>query len=329
MARKDANNYVAPTVERMASYHWGDFESLKTYTSDRFILLNDDHTVSENNPASVLKSIAKAGASLPNIGIEWELICDFCPVGHEASETDQTLCANVLKLCFDKAGFHDDFFKIESDCTVSVECVSQTFTKGWLRNNYKCFKGAYSMFSALQTTSNNLKCGMHVNLDLTNFGKDRDTQIMNVRKLGYLINKHYDFFACAFNRDRRATHWCPRMNSTKEYWKTTGIGWGGFPTAHDSCCVNMGHIGQNYVEIRLVGGQKNYACFRNTMETVLHIVDAVKKLSWNDMDDLAKVFKGCNNYVFDRLSTKCLEAGVIDRATVDAIKPSVVTKNYL
>lgn len=314
----------------MDGYHSGDFESRKAYTSDRMINLADDYTVSTDNTASTLKSIAKVGSRLPLNGIEWELVTDFCPVGHEASAADQTLCANVMKLCFDKAGFHDDFFKIEADCTVSVECISQTFTRGWLRNNYKCFKGAYSMFSALQTTSNNTKCGMHVNLDLANFGKEYDTQVENVRKLGYLINKHYDFFCVAFNRDRRATRWCPRMNATKNYWKSTEIGgWSGFPTGHDSCCVNMGHIRQNRVEIRLVGGQKNYACFRNTMETVFCIVDAVKKLSWDSLDDLTKVFKGCNNYVFDRIASNCLTAGVVDSATVEAIRPTVVTKNYL
>lgn len=260
--RKEAKKYVAPEIARIEHYHGGNFASLKVFNSDRVINLNDDYTVSDNNTASTLK-LVKVGQHMNVFGIELETVS---PIG----DVSRDVLANVLLMVFDKAGFPEDLFKVERDGTVSAECITQTFTKAWMRNNYRCFKAMYEAFGKLQITTNNEACGMHVNIDLTNFGGTEEEQIENVRKLGYLINKHYDFFRIAFNR-LGTTHWCPRMTATKEYWKETAIH--RFPIDHDGCDINMGHVHQGRVEIRLVGGQKNFPCFRNTMETVFHIKD--------------------------------------------------------
>lgn len=310
--RKDATNYNRPEIKDMRTYHGGRFQKLTAYNSDRKVNLNPDYTVSEDNTPSTL-TIVNAGQRMALMGIELETVAN-------GITCTKTVYANLLNMIFDKAGFDGDFFKVEEDCTVTGECITQTFTKGWLRNNYKSFKAMYEMFSSLSITTNDERCGMHVNLDLANFGNDRETQIENVRKLGYLINKHYNFFKIAFNR-LGSTRWCPQMTATKTYWKETNIDY--FPTDHSSCCFNMGHIRQNRVEIRLVGGQKNFACFRNTMETVIHIIERIKKLSWDDLDDLTKVFKGCNEKVFDRIETNCRTMGTIDDLTVEKIRASV------
>lgn len=325
MANKKARNYTNPELANMSEYHCGEYKRLKCFNSDRPVYMTDRYTVSEENTASTLR-IVKVGQRMSQIGLEVETASPLNPIGSR-DPIKRKLIANVLDLAIMKAGFPDDFFKIEADCTVSAECITQTFTKGWLRNNYKCFKALYECFEGLTITTNNEACGMHVNLDLANFGKDFDTQVKNVRKLGYLINKNYDFFKVALYR-QGSTRWCPRMNGTKEYWKNTDLY--SFPIDHSSCCVNMGHIRQNRVEIRLVGGQKNYACFRNTMETVFQMIDAVKRLSWDDLDDLTKVFKGCNYHVFDRINSNCLRQGVISQADVDAIRATAnLDERYL
>jgi hypothetical protein len=167
---------------------------------------------------------------------------------------------------------------------------------------------------------------MHVNIALSNFGKNRDEQLKNVRKLGYLINRHYEFFKVALYRTG-STQWCPRMNATKEYWKNTDVY--AFPTSHSACCINMGHVDEGRIEIRLVGGQKNYACFRNTMETVFHIVDAVKRLSWDDLDDLKKVFKDCNYHVADRIYSNCARALTISQADAEYIRANRTDERFL
>lgn len=317
--RRDAMNYEAPQVERMSGYHRGGFQRLVVFNSDRKINLDSDYSVSDDNSEST-KKIVKVGSHMKVIGLEMETVS---PMTRHIGETVLT---NIVKLAISKAGFDDDFFKLESDCTVDLEAITQTFTKGWLRNNYKLFKALYDLFSELNVTTDSERCGMHVNLDLAWFGNDSMTQIENVRKLGYLINKNYDLFKVAFNRIGD-TGWCPRMNSTKEYWKNNPLN--SFPVDHSSCCVNMGHIRQNRVEIRLVGGQRNYACFRNTMETVLQIVPRVCKLSWDELDDLYKVFKGCNRHVFDRLASNCFNAGVIDSALIEKIRPTVTDERFL
>jgi hypothetical protein len=312
--RKDALQYNRPEIHRISCYHSGHFQNLKVYNSDRTANLNSDYTISENNTESI-KSIMKVGTRLAYIGLELEVVSDL-----ESIDPERTVLTNVLKMVFEKSGFDKDFFKTETDCTVSAENITQTFTRSWMRNNYKCWKAMYECFKELKITTNSERCGMHVNLDLMNFGSIESDQIENVRKLGYLINKHYDLMKIAFNRTG-STRWCPRMNATKDYWKNTSLY--DFPISHDECCINMGHIHQKRVEIRLVGGQKDFGCFRNTMETVFHLIDRVKKLSWNDLDDLSKVFSGCNDKVYDRLSTNCLRAGTIDNVTLEKIRPTV------
>jgi hypothetical protein len=316
--RKNATDYTRPAVTTMGSYHGRNFKNLVVFNSDRKINLDDDYTVSANNTEST-KKLVKVGSHMKVFGIELETVGAPISLG-------QTVYTNLVELIFNKAGFDDDFFKIESDCTVNGECITQTFTKAWLRNNYKLFKGMYELFDTFQITTNDSRCGMHVNIDLANFGSDYDTQIENVRKLGYVINKHYNFFKVAFNRNG-STNWCPRMNYTMDYWKNTDLR--DIPTSHDMCCVNVGHVRQSRLEIRLVGGQKNYACFRNTMETVFHLIERVCKLSWNDLDDLTKIFKGCNVHVYDRIRTNCLTANVITESDVRKIGESVKEERFL
>lgn len=319
MPRKESTNYVAPTVHRLNSYHGSEFQSLKFFNSDRPVKITDNYTVSADNTPSTL-TIMKEGAHIKAFGIEWELMSRI------ADAVGTTVLVNVLELAFSKAGFPEDFWRIEADGTVSAECVTQTFSQSWLENNFKCFKALYEIASKLEFTTDSQNCGMHVNIDLSNFGTTEEKQLENVRKLGYLINKHYDFFKVAVYRMGRTT-WCPRMNSTKEYWKNTPVRQ--FPTRHDECCINMGHVNEGRVEIRLVGGQKNYACFRNTMELVFHIIKAVKKLSWNDLDDLTKVFKGCNYHVADRIVSNCVASGVISPETASIIKANSTTERFL
>lgn len=320
--RREALQYEAPELKELASYHGGHFEVLKAFNSDRFIILDSNYRVSARNAASTLR-ICKEGSKLPLFGLEIELMSSLVRVNN-------TAMVNVLYMVMEKAGFPEDFFKIEADCTVNAECITQTFTRQWLRNNYAAFKKMWAMFEELATTTNDWHCGQHVNIDLTNFGKDEATQIENARKFGYLINKHYDLFKIALHRlpvPAGETDWCPPMDNRAEYWKNTDVY--AFPTGHSSCCVNMGHLRAGRVELRLVGGQRNYPCFRNTMETVFHIIDAVKKLSWDDIADITKVFAGCNNYVFDRLSSNCYRAGVISAEDIEKIRPTVKAVQYI
>lgn len=315
--RKDARNYERPEVSRMSGYHGGDFRTLNFYNSDRKIKLNRNYTVSAENPEGI-KKLFKVGSNVKAFGLEVETVGEPITFG-------TTFYTNILDLIFNKAGFDDDFFKIESDATVNGECITQTFSRAWLRNNYKCFKAMYELFDIFKITTNSPSCGMHVNLDLSNLGLDFDTQVENARKLGYVINKHYNLMKIAFYRPG-STQWCGRMNTTKEYWQNTPLE--SFSSSHGNC-YNMSHIRQNRIEIRLVGGQKNYPCFRNTMETVFCLIDRVCKLSWKDLDDVSKLFKGCNVHVFSRLSENCVESGVISREDIEKIRPTIKDERWL
>lgn len=318
MARKDARNYTAPTTKTIGCYHGRRFNELNFYNSDRKIKLNPDYTVSSDNTRSAL-TIAKAGSHVKAFGLEIE------NVGDNLKRAGMDTYVNVIDLIFNKAGFDPDFFKVERDCTVDAECITQTFSKAWLRNNYKSFKAMWELFETFGITTNDTRCGMHVNVDLSNFGNNFETATENARKLGYVIQRHYNLMKVCFNRGGETTY-CQQMSPNKEYWKTTALE--SFSGSH-GISYNMSHVFENRVEIRLVGGQKNYACFRNTMETVFHLIDRVNKLGWSDLDDVEKLFTGCNNYVFDRLSTNCLERGVITADVVNAIRTTIKNERFL
>lgn len=197
-------------------------------------------------------------------------------------------------------------------------------TKEFIRNNYANFKTMWNeVFPMFGMTTNDGHCGMHVNISVGHFGKDEKTQAEAVRKLYYIINKHYDLFKEAFYR-KGSCDWCGRMpiNSVKDMDVHR------MSSSHGNC-FNGSHFDAGRVEIRLVGGQKDFACFRNTMETVFHIVERVKTLKWNEVDDLTAIFKGCNSYVYDRLSTNCRNAGLITDSQLLAIKETVESVRYL
>ena len=90
-------------------------------------------------------------------------------------------------------------------------------------------------------------------------------------------------------------------------------------------CFNYAHFNTGRVELRLVGGQPDYFAFRNTMEVIFHLVDAVKRLSWKDMDDVEKVFQGCNKYVLKRLKD-CVANCTMTQAQYNAIEANSDTE---
>lgn len=323
--RKESKTENNARLKRVSGYHCGSFENIKFFNSDRPILLDRNFKVSSENTASTL-GIKKVGSEIGGYGIEWEMVA---PNLSTRDGSKGTILCNLVDMVFDKV-FPSDLFKTEEDCTVDIECISQIMSKAFIRNNYRNFKACYDrLLSGFGITTDSEKCGMHVNISASLFGKDASERTKNARKLGYLINKNYNFFAVAFNRDRRATTWCPQMSTSKDVWKNNAIT--SFPTSHSACCYNWSHWcdGNGRIEIRLVGGQKNYPCFRNTMETIFFLMDKIKKMSWDDLDDLTKVFNGCNQYVFDRIKDNCLRANVISVDDVEKIRPSVVRADYI
>lgn len=312
--RRDSRNDVSVNIPTLSGYHYGNYESLKCFNSDRPVLLDNNFAVSNENTDSI-KRICKVGSHLGMFGLEVET------ENHNVS--DSTIAVNLLVMVFDKL-FPTDMWKCERDGSLSgngsVECISQCFTKAFMRNNYKNFKAMFdNYFTAFGITTENDNCGMHVSVDLTNLGKNTEDQKENAKKLYYLINKHFELFTVAFSRTN-GTYWCGRC---RDWQRIKDVNFDDHEwSASHNFCMNYSHASTGRLEIRLVGGQKNYACFRNTMETVFHVVDAVKKLSWSDLDDITKVFKGCNNHVYDRL-TRCKREGVLNQVDLDKIATTV------
>lgn len=293
------------------NYAFAGFNIRKYYTSDRYILLDEHFQRADRQ-------------SLKGYGLEIEIECF-------SINNSNVLCEAFDKLIADR--FPADYFKYQHDGSLggasNLEAITQPATKEFIRNHYPEYKVMFdSYFPALEISASRTgHCGMHVNLSLGLFGTTKEKQDEAIRKLYYIINKHFDFFCVAFNRDRNRTGYCDRMPHDMDYVKSMNLST--MSGSHYNC-LNYGHYNAGRVEIRLVGGQSKFACFRNTMETVFHIVDAVKRISWKDCDSLPAIFKGCNFHVLDRIKTNCLDAGVISRADVEAIRANAdLTERYI
>lgn len=228
-------------------------------------------------------------ATAKGYGIEWEMTSSLT--------SDGTVLATILNSEF-SAHLPQNFFKFEHDCTVDIECVSQIGTKAFYRNHYASFKAIYKYLRVIQTGPNfgGTNCGMHVNISIANFGKTEAQQKANLMKLHNWINRSeesYTFACKMLHRDLNRTRWCGKMH----------------PDFLDACgshgyCMNYSHMDEgraSRVEIRLVGAQKTFPAFRNTMETIFWLVKQSKELSADAWSDPIKLWSGCNQYVFDRL----------------------------
>ena len=326
--RKESRKLNNVTVGHVQSYHEGrrgdyesyafeGFKSNKYFTSDRFIPLDENYKRIDGKP-------------IKGVGIEVETEC--------SGISNYAALADVLqKIIFRE--FPDDLFKLqhdsslgvsgETDCygdwevhpAIGVECISQIMTKQFVRNHYKDFQSMYDVYFRHFdfSCSRSGNCGMHVNVSNALFGDTVERQKDAIRKLHYFVNRNYDFACRLFARDTDYTDYCGEMYyGSKEYCKTMDIEGGSHGT-----CMNYSHFHVGRVEIRLVGGQSDFQTFRNTMESVFFIVDRMKKISWDDLDDMVKVFKGCNQYVAKRLRYCHLDSDVYNNILLNVMNENL------
>lgn len=287
------------------SYAFAGFDGNWYFNSDRAIALDSNYNRVDGQP-------------LQGYGLEIET------ESHNGIENDRVLAEVITKIIFPSFKFGKKMFKLQRDGSLggqaSCEIITQVMTKGRIRNDYAAYKTMYDTYFpcfGLTADSRQTNCGMHVNVSRACFGKTKEAQDEAIRKLYYVVNRYHRLFAKAFYRNPDNTYWCEQMTKRHlEYeegsetmaerfaWqnaKNINFGWNRFPSSHRNC-INLSHYDAGRIEIRLVGGQGSYVNFRNTMEVVFHVVETIGKRSWDDLDDLAKIFKGCNQYVTKRLA---------------------------
>lgn len=299
--RKECKQQKTVELARVQGYHeggnWHDetyayigFKARKYFTSDRFIVLNENFERPDGQP-------------LQGFGLEIETEC--------STIMNQTVLAEIYENVIFKH-FPADLFKMQNDGSLggrtSAECITQVMTKAFIRNHYRDFKLMYNTyFKSLGISCDSGNCGMHTNISNAVFGKTKKTQDEAIRKLFYIVNKHFDLCCKLFHRTGH-THYCSQMNYSDA--KTMDLN--SFSSNH-GVCFNLGHYDAGRIELRLVGGQKDFGCFRNTLEAVFFLCERVRSISWADCDNIAKIFSGCNQYVYDRLKSKCnLPQDVLD-----------------
>ena len=186
-------------------YAYDGFKTRKYFTNDRSIELDENYNRADGKP-------------LKGYGLEIETECfGIC---------DRTVYAEILnKIIF--AHFPKDLFKLQRDGSLggdtSAECITQPMTREFIRNNYANFKLMYdTYFRAFKIDcANSGNCGMHVNISTGCFGRDITKQTEAIKKLAYIINKHYALMCALLKRDRNHRQYCDLMVNlcNKEYVK--------------------------------------------------------------------------------------------------------------
>jgi hypothetical protein len=224
-------------------------------------------------------------------------------------------------------------FKLQHDGSLSgkssAELITGLLTKEAIRNNYPNFKKMFNEFFPLFNVGADARhgCGMHVNISRGLLGKTEETQTETAKKLCYFINKYYGLSTQLFAREG-STMYCNKIEAFAT-WAGVDGHYEQMTRRNDhGLCLNLSHWeqGAGRLEIRLVGGQKQYGTFRNTMEVIFFLIPRLIKLSRKDLDDMTKVFSGCNRYVFDRLKSKC--GAYITAAQIEAIRDTVTDEEY-
>lgn len=308
MARRENRNDITVQRARVEGYHAGGNSWNERYAFDGFA--EGNYYLASDRKIPLDENFHRMDAKpMKGYGIETEM---------EAwgLKTDTALAAVLQSMVWPH--FPSGLFKLQRDGSLdggecSAEMISQPMSKEAMRNLYPAYKemynGIFPIFSISAARSGN--CGMHVNISTGCFGTTEAAQDTAVRKLYYIINRHFKLFCNLFNRDENRTGYCDQM----DYEQAQTMNLHGFHSNH-YCCFNLGHYDAGRVEIRLVGGQKNYAAFRNTMETIFHLVERVKTISWSACDNVESIFAGCNQYVADRLQSNAADRGLITADTM-------------
>ena len=321
--RRESRQTITVQLARVQRYHeGGSYTDAEAYTragynGGKFRLRTSDRWI-DFAPDGRNLVTGKPGKGY---GLEIETEC--------RGITIESILANVLeKIVF--PAFPEGLFKLQHDGSLggqtSAECITQPMTKEAVRNLYPAFKAMYNdyfpAFGISCAASGN--CGMHVNISTACFGITEEAQAEAIRKLYYIINHHFRLFANLLNRDPDNTTYCAQMDASRA--RTMSLSGRG---SDHYCSFNLGHYDAGRIELRLVGGQKDYAAFRNTMETVFHLVERVKKISWKQLDDVAAIFAGCNQYVADRVKSHGYGRGLVTREQWEAIQLDVKPETLL
>lgn len=245
----------------------------------------------------------------------------------------ETQCASfitsttVLAEVYDKIVFphfkFPDMWKMQRDGSLggrsSAECITGIMTKSRIRNDYMAWRIMFDTYFpnfGISADSYSTSCGMHVNISNACFGKTIPSRELAIRKFYYIVNKHYDIVRRMVYRDSSKTDWCRQM----DYSVARTMDLHNMSSSHGNS-INGSHYDVGRIELRLPGGQKDFDTFMKTMETVFFLVERSRSITWAECDNIASVFKGCNQAVFARFNRLANIPAEVKNSVHENMKP--------
>ena len=191
------------------NYAFAGFGSNRYFTSDRFIPLDDNFNRPDGRP-------------LKGYGLEIEMEC-------RGISNERVLAEILNKVIF--TNFPEFLFKLQHDASLdgdtSAEAITQVMTREFVRNNYPAFKLMYNTYFPAMGIKCGTSCGMHCNISRAVFGNAEKTQTIAVRKLYYIVNRHYNLICRLTNRDPGATPGRPATGNQVHRPYRAGRNYGG------------------------------------------------------------------------------------------------------
>ena len=172
-------------IETIHGYHRGDYEKTGIFVSDRMTETGPDYRLPD-------------GGWAPVYGIEME-------TQNWGINNREVYATIIKKVCF--SVFPANLWKCEDDCSIrrnadtAAECITQPMTKAFIRNHYQSFKAMFDTFPLIGTDNARTgDCGQHVHINITCFGRSKKVQDEAIRKLYYIVNKHYNLMLALLYR---------------------------------------------------------------------------------------------------------------------------------
>ena len=192
----------------------------------------------------------------------------------EVDSSERQNIGSAIKYASRKFG---DFLHFEEDGSLNYgfENISHPASLSYHLSRMGDYKDLFDEYTSEGFTShNNGRCGLHIHIDRTFFGKNEDSAIA---KLLYIFEKHWENLMKFSRRTSGQLHWCCRYktevsDSIKEIVEKS---------KRSSCCYSRYYAvnltNENTIEIRMWRGTMN----KETFEATLKFTDRLARLAKN------------------------------------------------
>ena len=210
---------------------------------------------------------------------------------------------DVAKFIKDFLGKHSCYIKHDGSLENGMEIVTHPSTLDFHKSlSYK------SLFEDLSKkgykSHDTVTCGYHIHVNRNFFGENPTTQDLNITKILYLLEKHWDKVKIIARRDSNGYSKRFHMKENDSMFDLLVKAKGEYSSKYNM--INLQH--PNTIEFRMFKGTLKYETFIATMEFVHNLVHLCKEIQLEDIQNIdfkdildIKPTEYLNTYIQERI----------------------------